>query len=283
MMKKEDMLIAVGVAAVLITGSSYLSDVNQNIKADKVYESIASQVQPVTSDDFALGTNEKVWYLNATKRVLDTDMKKYRGILNSNGVSTEETPQVVLDEYKDLYSQNSDMAGWISVGEQINYPIMKCAEDENFYLHNDFNKLESSYGALYLSEESKIGQKGINVIYGHSMKDGSMFGSLKKYLDADYLEENKVIQIDSIYENMRYEVVAVFKSQIYMSNEEVFRYYSYKGDVSEGLFQDYINGVSNIAEYNNLESVKYGDSLIELVTCNYHVENGRLVVLCKKI
>lgn len=282
-MKKEDMLIAVGVAAVLITGSSYLSDVNQNIKADKVYESIASQVQPVTSDDFALGTNEKVWYLNATKRVLDTDMKKYRGILNSNGVSTEETPQVVLDEYKDLYSQNSDMAGWISVGEQINYPIMKCAEDENFYLHNDFNKLESSYGALYLSEESKIGQKGINVIYGHSMKDGSMFGSLKKYLDADYLEENKVIQIDSIYENMRYEVVAVFKSQIYMSNEEVFRYYSYKGDVSEGLFQDYINGVSNIAEYNNLESVKYGDSLIELVTCNYHVENGRLVVLCKKI
>ena len=282
-MKKEDMLIAVGVAAVLITGSSYLSDVNQNIKADKVYESIASQVQPVTSDDFALGTNEKVWYLNATQRVLDTDMKKYRGILNSNGVSTEETPQVILDEYKDLYSQNSDMAGWISVGEQINYPIMKCAEDENFYLHNDFNKLESSYGALYLSEESKIGQKGINVIYGHSMKDGSMFGSLKKYLDADYLEENKVIQIDSIYENMRYEVVAVFKSQIYMSNEEVFRYYSYKGDVSEGLFQDYINGVSNIAEYNNLESVKYGDSLIELVTCNYHVENGRLVVLCKKI
>ena len=282
-MKKENIFIILGVMAVLVTGINCLNNVNESIQAEQLYNSLATQTYHLTSDVFALDDVHNTLYLGATNRVLDKDMKKCKPISSANGVSTEETPQVVLDEYKDLYSQNSDMAGWISVGEQINYPIMKCAEDENFYLHNDFNKLESSYGALYLSEESKIGQKGINVIYGHSMKDGSMFGSLKKYLDADYLEENKVIQIDSIYENMRYEVVAVFKSQIYMSNEEVFRYYSYKGDVSEGLFQDYINGVSNIAEYNNLESVKYGDSLIELVTCNYHVENGRLVVLCKKI
>lgn len=282
-MKKENIFLAIGVTAVIVTGSNLISNMNESIQAEQLYDSLATQTYHLTSDVFALDDVHNTLYLGATNRVLDKDMKKCKPISSANGVSTEEKTLVVLDEYEDLYAQNNDLAGWISVGEKINYPVMKCAEDENFYLHNDFNKQESMYGALYLSEESEIGQRGINVIYGHCLKNGDMFGSLKEYLDADYLEANKIIEIDSLYEKMQYEVVAVFKSQIFMSDDDVFKYYSYKGDISEDRFNDYLNGVSDIADYYNFEDVKYGDSLIELVTCNYHVKNGRLVVLCKKI
>lgn len=282
-MKKEDIFVILGVTAVLVTGINCLNNVNESIQAEQLYNSLATQTYHLTSDVFALDDVHNTLYLGATNRVLDKDMKKCQAISSINGVLTEEQAPDILDEYKALYDQNNDLAGWISVGEKINYPVMRCAEDENFYLHNDFNKQESIYGALYLSEESEIGQRGINVIYGHHMKDGSMFGSLKEYLSNDYCEANKIIQIDSLYEKMQYEVVAVFKSQIYTSDDDVFKYYSYKGDISEDRFNEYLDGISDIAEYLNLDGVCYGDSLIELVTCNYHVKNGRLVVLCKKI
>ena len=282
-MKRDNIFVAIGVIAVLITGMIYLSDVKQSVKAEELYSNLANQTHIAISNNYIADDTLKVMYLGATRRVSDSDINRYKEISSCHGVLPEEKPPVMLERYQELYKQNTDLAGWISVGENIDYPIMKCADNENFYLHNDFNKQDSKYGALYLSQESEIGQKGINVIYGHSMKDGSMFGSLKKYLDADYLEANKVIQINSLYEEMQYEVVAVFKSQIYMSDDEVFKYYTYKGEISEEQFQEYIMGVSDIADYSNLDAVEYDDSLIELVTCNYHVENGRLVVLCKKI
>ena len=74
----------------------------------------------------------------------------------------------------------------------------------------------------------------------------------------------------------------MFRSQVFDEEDtDNFHYYDYKGDITEDSFKNYINGVSNLCSYNDLGSVSYGDSLLELVTCEYHVNNGRLVVLCR--
>ena len=118
-MKKENIFLAIGVTAVIVTGSNLISNMNESIQAEQLYDSLATQTYHLTSDVFALDDVHNTLYLGATNRVLDKDMKKCKPISSANGVSTEEKTLVVLDEYEDLYAQNNDLAGWISVGEKI--------------------------------------------------------------------------------------------------------------------------------------------------------------------
>lgn len=194
----------------------------------------------------------------------------------------EVTEPVILDKYAELLAQNSDLVGWLSNDDSISYPIMQNLSDSNYYLHRDFNKSESSAGSLYIPNDISI-NSSMTIIYGHHMKDGSMFGSLKKYLDADYLVDHPTITVSDLYEDREYQVIGVFLSQIYDDSYEGFEYYNYRGDLTEDKFNEYIEGITPLMQVGDLSDVSYGDSLIELVTCAYHVENGRLVVLCKMI
>ncbi len=133
----------------------------------------------------------------------------------------------VLEEYAGLYEENEDMAGWLSVeGTKIDYPVMQ-GEDDEYYLHHDFYGQESKYGCLYVRNRADI-DKGTNfVVYGHNMKDGSMFGELDLYLEEGFYREHPLIRFDSLFEKRTYEIIAVFRSQVYDQAEDVFRYYQF--------------------------------------------------------
>ena len=192
------------------------------------------------------------------------------------------TEPVILDKYAELLSQNSDLVGWISNDDSISYPIMQNLSDSNYYLHRDFYKSESSAGSLYIPNDISI-NSSMTIIYGHHMKDGSMFGSLKNYLDENYLTSHPTFTVSDLYEDREYQVIGVFLSQIYDDSYNGFEYYNYRGDLTKEEYDEYIEGITPLMQVGNLSDVSYGDSLIELVTCAYHVENGRLIVLCKMI
>lgn len=189
----------------------------------------------------------------------------------------------VLPDYAELYQQNSHMAGWIFIeGTTINYPVMHTSDTPDFYLNHNFNREYSSFGVPYIAGECFIEEPSDNIIiYGHHIKGGRMFGELMNYVDKSFYKNHKVINFDTIKEKREYEIVAVFKTTVY--DNEGFKYYRFVNAKTMEDFQTYVEECKNLALYDTGVSAEYGDKLITLSTCEYSRNNGRLVVVAKRI
>lgn len=197
---------------------------------------------------------------------------------------TEQETPAILEKYAAFYEKNSDMIGWLSIeGMVIDYPVMQC-EDDEYYLHHDFYGNEDKYGCLYVRAKADVNTPGTNfIIYGHNMKDGSMFGDLDLYRDESFYLEHSRISFDTLYEERTYEIVAVFLSQVYNSDEDVFKYYQfYQADTQEE-FDYFYKNIKKLSLYDTGVSAEFGDTFLTLSTCAYHVEDGRFVVVARKI
>lgn len=188
----------------------------------------------------------------------------------------------VLAHYKELYLQNEHLVGWLSIaGTTINYPVMQTVENPNYYLKRNFEKEYSDLGTPYVQENCDISQSDNLVIYGHHIKGGRMFGALEDYKSKNFYEEHKTIQFDTLTQQGEYEIIAVFKTVAYSS--EGFRYYDFVDAADEEAFNAYIAKCKELALYDTGVTAEYGDRLITLSTCEYSAENGRLVVVAKKV
>ena len=193
---------------------------------------------------------------------------------------TEE--ESILPEYGELFLQNSDMVGWIKVeGTNINYPVMQTPNEPNFYLKHNFEKEYSDLGTPYVQEDCDIAQSDNLVIYGHHIKGGKMFGALEDYKAKSFYEEHKTIQFDTLTQHGEYEIIAVFKTVVY--SPEGFRYYDFVNAENAEAFDEYIAKCKELALYDTGVTAEYGDKLITLSTCEYSAQNGRLVVVAKKV
>ena len=198
----------------------------------------------------------------------------------------EDTPvsegEDVLAKYRELYLQNEDMVGWISIaGTKLNYPVMQTLNNPNFYLKHNFEKAYSDLGTPYIQENCNLLESDNLVIYGHHIKGGKMFGALEDYKAKSFYEKHKTIQFDTLTEQAEYEIVAVFKTVAYSS--EGFRYYDFVDAENEEAFDAYVAKCKELSLYDTGVSAAYGDRLITLSTCEYSAQNGRLVVVAKKV
>lgn len=193
----------------------------------------------------------------------------------------------VIGKYVDLYKKNEDIIGWVTVEDtNIDYPVMQTLYAPEYYLDKNFNEEYMASGTPFMDVHSDIFVPTSNfLIYGHHMKDGTMFHDLLKYADYDFYSSHKTFKFDTIYKGGQgtYEVIAAGYSQIYDVDSKNFKYYKYGGITTEDEFNEYVNGVQNIAEYETDSTAEYGDQLVTLSTCAYHVENGRFFVVGKRI
>ncbi|MCM1145061.1 MAG: class B sortase, partial [Lachnoclostridium sp.] len=139
-------------------------------------------------------------------------------------------------------------------------------------------------GTLFLDADCDIVHRNTNlIIYGHHMKSGKMFGNLNKYSSESYYKEHSKIQFDTIYEKGSYEVMYVFRSRIYNEDEIVFKYYQFLDAVSEQEFNSNMQEMEAISLYDTGVTASYGDELLTLSTCDNSEEDGRFVVVAKRI
>lgn len=194
---------------------------------------------------------------------------------------TEE--ESVLPDYAELYLQNSDFVGWLSIeGTTINYPVMQTPDQPDYYLKRNFEKQSSDHGTPYAAEDCDIFSPSDNiVIYGHHIKNGKMFGASMDYTDKAFYEQHKIIRFDTLLEYGEYEIVAVFKTVAY--TEVGFPYYRFIEAQNEDDFDAYIAECKRLSLYDTGMSAEYGDKLITLSTCEYSAQDGRLVVVAKRI
>ncbi|MBS4769968.1 class B sortase [Carnobacteriaceae bacterium zg-ZUI240] len=107
--------------------------------------------------------------------------------------------------------ENSNVYGWIRIdGTPINYPIAQHSFDDTFYLSHDIDGEQTIYGAIFTERvNTKTFNDAVTIVYGHAMRDGSMFGSLRKFSESAFFDKYKEIIIHTIDDSYVYEILAI--------------------------------------------------------------------------
>lgn len=208
------------------------------------------------------------------------DFEEIQEIVEDN-TQEESIPENNIDLYN-LYLINNDVVGWIKIeGTNINYPVMQNGE---YYLRRNIHKEYSSYGTPFLADYSNINTSDNLIIYGHHIKSGLMFADLDKYKSYDYYKNHKTIEFYKLEGNSTvkevYSIIYCFKTT---ANCGGFKYYNFYNAASEDDYNSFTEQCRKLSFYNTEESASYGDKLITLSTCEYSLNNGRMVVVAKKI
>jgi sortase B len=204
--------------------------------------------------------------------------------LNEQG-SRDSGGVAILNQYAILYSMYPDVVGWLTVdGTQIDYPVMQDTTGGEYYLKHNFEGKEDNRGAIFVSADTTIEPLDKNiVVFGHNISDGTQFGELDQYLDRDFYLAHPTITFDTIYETGTYQIVAVVKTHVKTESESGFRYYWSHGYEDRAEFQELVDFIDENSIYDTGESLCYGDTMVMLSTCEYTVDNGRLVIIAKRV
>ena len=196
-----------------------------------------------------------------------------------------ETEPVILPELAEIYADNPDLVGWITIeGTVLDYPVMYTPEDGEKYLYKNINGNFDVNGLPFIEDGCSMDPESDNIIiYGHNMNSGKMFASLMKYAKKDYWEEHPTIRFSTLYEEREYKIIAAFYDRVYYKYEDCFKFYQFIDAKDEAHFEEAVSYFKENAEYDTGVTAEYGDRLITLVTCAYHVENGRFVVVAKEV
>lgn len=191
----------------------------------------------------------------------------------------------VQQSNRNLYLENSDMVGWIQIeGTGIDYPVMRTPADPNYYLKHDFEKHYTDYGCPFMQADCDVLCPSDNlIIYGHNMKDGSMFADLAKYRSKDFWQAHKTVWFDTALGSCAYEIFAVIHTTVQADAADAFPFYRFVNAASPEEFADYVSACKARALYDTGISAEYGDKLLTLSTCDNITDNGRWLVIAKRI
>ena len=193
----------------------------------------------------------------------------------------DEEKQILVEEeyeFTELIEFNEDTIGWISIeGTLIDYPIVQ-ASDNCYYLTHACNRDESNHGSIFMDYHNAADfSDSHTIIYGHNMKDGSMFHDLIEYSDQDFLNEHIYIKIYSPTGHYKWAVFSTY------TTEPDFNYLQTEFDSPEE-YSDFLNALLSHSEFSDKKiQVTAEDRILTLSTCSNDFENGRRVVHAKLV
>lgn len=194
---------------------------------------------------------------------------------------TEPEDSQMLQELARLYEENNDLYGWVRIdGTMIDYPVMYTPGDGEKYLYKNFYEEPSMGGMPFLEDDCSADPESMNlIIYGHHMANGTMFQNLMNYKQKSYWKQHPSIYFATLEDERTYEIFAVLEDRVYYSYEDVFKFYKFIDPKDEKEFNEGIAYLKENSLYDTGITPEYGDRLITLVTCAYHHQYGRFVVI----
>ena len=196
----------------------------------------------------------------------------------------EENEEVLEDgeirpQFTELQNINTNIVGWVSVEDtEINYPIVQATNNEQYLDHN-YKDEYSMAGSIFMDYRNDISSSSPNtILYGHRMKDGTMFDSLEDFLDKDFFDNNQVVKFDTLYESYDAEIFAVYQT----TTDFDYIQTDFANDEEYSLLLDEIR--QNSLHHTDIE-LDVDDQIITLSTCDYKLDRdiGRLVVHAKLV
>jgi len=191
------------------------------------------------------------------------------------------TPRPVLTKFEEYFEEYPDIVGWISIDNiKVDYPVVQSPNpnDPHKYLTLGPDETPSDAGAIYLDIRNSIdaGDRHI-IIYGHNMKNGSMFGQLKEYLSRTFYQDHLIIRYDTLYQELEWEVINVFETttdfyyiQTYFRDDTEF-----VNLIQQCIYKNYFHDQTTV--------INPEDIILTLSTCTNDYEDGRLVIQAKLI
>ena len=189
--------------------------------------------------------------------------------------------QQLLDAALPWLERNPDTIGWLKVGKIIDTPVVQ--RDNAFYLEHNYSGEKSSGGMVFLDEECSIlPQDEHLVLYGHNMRNGTVFGELDRYRDLAYLKANSIITFDTIYQEGKYVVIAVYDMSAETEDPHFMQMLNFNFLDNE-YFMTFVHQAQGRSFYKIPVDVRHGDHLLSLITCSYTLYDGRLILMCRKL
>ena len=218
-------------------------------KADDLYENIQDQY---------VASNEELFTPN-----------------ESNAPSTLPEPPISID-FEALLNRNGDVKGWIYCQDTIiNYPVVQ-ANDNETYLKKDLDGKYLISGTLFADyRNGSLGQDGNYIIYGHNMKNGTMFNSLLKYKNQSYFDAHPVLYYLTPSANYRIEL---FAGLVLSRNDKI-----YLPNVDKSEFFKLVSEYRAKSTFESNVEIEYSDTFVTLSTCSYEFDNARYVLIGKLI
>ncbi len=200
-----------------------------------------------------------------------------------------------------LKQTNADTIGWLTIpGTKCDNPVVQYTADkdvDNKYLKTTFEGKKSKYGTIYADRDCKIEKPvhaGVDpstamsnniILYGHHMRDGTMFGELKNFRKLDFYKKNPVVQFTGLYDTQTvdWKIVSVFIADANSATD--FRYESnkYINLATPQDFADFANQLTQRSIINTGVDMQFGDKFLTLSTCTYEFDDARLVVVARRV
>ncbi len=246
----SNLILAIAVAMFLFSGYKLYTIYSEYAKGDTEYKEVIDEV--------------------IIQEIVRTD---------DNDEAGEKEKTIFRVDFEKLQSINPEAVAWIRFDEpsKISYPVMQTTDNEK-YLDTTYEGKKNAAGALFVDVGNTKDFTDRNTfIYGHNMKNGSMFGQLRKYKNADFCKENPYFYIytpDGM--ELKYQVFAV---SIVEDTAESYR--KFYADDNEYL--QYLEHLKKIARYDTGVEVNAQSRLVSLSTCTNVTETQRLLVHGVKI
>ena len=186
-------------------------------------------------------------------------------------------PYAVSEQLSAAREQNPDVVGWLAIPDtQIDYPVV-CGPDNDFYLNHDILGNESQAGSIY--QDFRNGGSFLSrhvILYGHNMKDGTMFHDLRYYKDRDFAMQNGQISIETAQGMTTWQV---FSSYVMTTDFYVIR----TDFTNDQDYQEFLDTLAAKSEFDYGIEVAADQSILTLLTCSYELDDARFVVHAVKV
>ena len=188
----------------------------------------------------------------------------------------EPEPVDIPIDFAELQKMNPEIYAWIQIpGTEVDYPIVQRPEDDAYYLDHTIEGEEGLPGSIYTESLNKQDFTDKNtVIYGHNMKDCTMFGGLKDYKDSAYMDEHSEVYIYTPEHIFTYKIFAA----VTYDSRHIMVAFDFDQDEQYQAYLDSLSQVRNMASYINTDiPVTTSDRIITMSTCNGNNDQRFLV------
>lgn len=202
----------------------------------------------------------------------------------------EQMPEGSINEkYAALYAANNDFIGWVSInGTNVDYPVMQT-DDNDYYLHRDFDGNYEFAGTIFADYEGRIGPNEMpnnTILYGHNMLYKYQFSALSNYINnIEFLKMSPIVDFNTLYKDNKYKIFAVMKLNTAEEHGDIFDYTSHVYFGSQSEFYNFICEAMDRSIYETGVDIEYGDEILTLSTCDGSMgfDDARIVVMARKV
>ncbi|MBS7345349.1 MAG: class B sortase [Caryophanon sp.] len=191
-------------------------------------------------------------------------------------MNEDEAAHLQREQITKLHSINKDIVAWLQIeGTKLNNPVLQ-ADDNDYYLTHNYKGVFSRAGSIFMDYRNDVQQLGKHtILYGHVMRDDSMFGGLSKYADEAYANDNRVIQFETLYGEYELHVFAAY--------ETTTRFYYLETEFEGKAFGEFIQQIKARSRIDTGVDISVHDQIVTLSTCTTSDDDDERFVVHAKL